>query len=49
MREETIKIYQFEELPEEAQETAIEDERNSDGYLMDNCGRSFLKKIFWSS
>lgn len=33
MRTEEIKIYEFNELSDEAQERAIEDTRNSDGYL----------------
>ena len=33
MRTEEIKIYSFGELTEEAQETAIENTRNSEGYL----------------
>ncbi len=46
MREETIKIYQFDELSEKAKEKAVENERNSDGYLCDTEWAEFLEEEF---
>lgn len=46
MRTETIKIYQFEEISKEAQEKAIEDTRNSNGYLNDVEWSEWLQEEF---